>query len=264
MGAVPGRRCYETTWRVRGAQEKSSASFHKFRAFLGGHEVLSSSKLSPTNIYLFPWWIFIKWLLWAACGVGVTLTWRWQEAVPYKQKAETVCTTHYETRWTLIALYERGTTESFMRTWLEEISSRWRLRGSLVKEMALGPNMENGSILAGEGSREEAGGIENGASTVSQGKAWGTASPLGIHEFLKTFELGILACTTSWDHDAIWKGGVLYVSLICVNCTPTDLVRNHIHLRFWKKKTKKHATPFHSIFRPASTHLLLRQMQLWF
>ena len=125
-----------------------------------------------------------------------------------------------------------------MRTWSEEISSRWRLRGSLVKEMALRPNMENGRILAGEGSREEAGGIENGASTVNQGKAWGTASPLGIHEFLKTFEFGILACTASWDHDAIWKGDVLYVSLICVNCTPTDLVRKHIHLRFWEKKKK--------------------------
>lgn len=54
-----------------------------------------------------------------------------------------------------------------------------------------------GRILAGEGSREEAGGIEDGASTVSQGKAWGTASPLGIREFLKTFELGILACAAS-------------------------------------------------------------------
>ena len=53
----------------------------------------------------------------------------------------------------MIALYERGTTESFMRTWSEEISSRWRLRGSLVKEMALRPNMENGSILAGEAAR---------------------------------------------------------------------------------------------------------------
>ena len=42
-------------------------------------------------------------------------------------------------------------------------------------------------------SREEAGGVEDGASTVSQGKAWGTASPLGIREFLKMFELGILA-----------------------------------------------------------------------
>lgn len=50
-----------------------------------------------------------------------------------------------------------------------------------------------GRILAGEGSKEEAGGVEDGASTGSQGKAWGTASPLGIREFLKTFELGILA-----------------------------------------------------------------------
>ena len=50
-----------------------------------------------------------------------------------------------------------------------------------------------GRILAGEGSREEAGGVEDGASTVSQGKAWGPASPLGIREFLKMFELGILA-----------------------------------------------------------------------
>lgn len=48
-----------------------------------------------------------------------------------------------------------------------------------------------GRILA-EGSREEEGGVEDGASTVSQGKAWGTASPLGICEFLKMFELGIL------------------------------------------------------------------------
>lgn len=42
MGAVPGRRCYETTLSIRGGK-KSSASFNKFGAFLGGHEVLSSS-----------------------------------------------------------------------------------------------------------------------------------------------------------------------------------------------------------------------------
>lgn len=39
IGAVPGRKCYETTLTMIGG-EKSNAPFKKFRAFLGGHEVL--------------------------------------------------------------------------------------------------------------------------------------------------------------------------------------------------------------------------------
>lgn len=51
IGAVPGRKCYETALIVIGGEE-SSAPFKKFRVFLGGHEVLSFSVII-TNKYLF-------------------------------------------------------------------------------------------------------------------------------------------------------------------------------------------------------------------
>ena len=39
IGAVPGRKCYETALTGIG-RKKSNAPFKKFRAFLGGQEVL--------------------------------------------------------------------------------------------------------------------------------------------------------------------------------------------------------------------------------
>ena len=44
--------------------------------------------------------------------------------------------------------------ESFMRMWQEEISSRWRLRISLGKEMTLKLYMENWVELLGEARQE--------------------------------------------------------------------------------------------------------------
>ena len=54
----------------------------------------------------------------------------------------------------MIALPERGMDESFMRMWQEEISSRWRLRISLGKEMTLKLYMENWVELLGEARQE--------------------------------------------------------------------------------------------------------------
>lgn len=78
--------------------------------------------------------------------------------------------------------------------------------------------------------RSQAGGMQDGASRVSQEGAQGTAVPRGT----KTLDAQRL-CVCRWARPqyAGGKGGGIfffffYVSLICISCTAIALVRNHV------------------------------------